>query len=104
MRRVLWSPRGLKLFEREVVGHVTKEGQTVARRVLGDIERTLKLLAERPIGRPGRIQGTYEKSVVGQPTIVAYAFLPRDDGAADDLLVLRIIHTARDWPPGRWPR
>jgi len=55
-------------------------------------------------GRPGRIAGTYEKSVIGQPYIIAYALLPRDDGQADDILILRVIHTSRDWPPGRWPR
>jgi toxin ParE1/3/4 len=96
VRRLIWSPRGLALYEHEVLDYLAKEGEAVARRVRHDIERTILLLAERPIGRPGRIQGTYEKSVVGQPYIVAYAFVARDDGAADDLLILRIIHTVRD--------
>lgn len=72
--------------------------------ILHDIRRTIELLATRPIGRPGRVPGTYEKSVVGRPYVVVYGFRPRDDGAIDDLLIVRIIHTARDWPPGRWPR
>ena len=70
----------------------------------GDIERATELLAQRPIGRPGRIAGTYEKSVIGQPYIIAYALLPRDDGQADDILILQVIHTSRDWPSGRWPQ
>ena len=104
MRRVLWSPRGLALYERDVLDHLDKQGESVARRVKGDIERTLQVLAQRPIGRSGRISGTYEKTVVGQPYVVAYALLARDDGAPDDVLILRIIHTARDLPAGRWPR
>ena len=48
--------------------------------------------------------GTYEKSVTGQPYIIAYGFARRDDGGEDDLVILRVVHTARDWPPGRWPR
>ena len=82
MRRVLWSPRGLILYERDAA----------ARRVRSDIERSIQMLAQRPIGRPGRISGTYEKSVVGQPYVIAYAFLPRDDGGEDDVLILRITY------------
>ena len=104
MRRVLWSPSGLALYEREVLDWLDTLGEGTARRVRGDIERAVEVLAQRPIGRPGRISGTYEKSVVGQPYIIAYALLPRDDGEADDILILRVIHTSRDWPAGRWPR
>jgi toxin ParE1/3/4 len=104
LRRVLWSPHGLALYEREVLDYLAKQGDNALRRVRGDIERAIELLAQRPIGRPGRISGTYEKSVVGQPYIIAYALQPRDDGEDDDVLIQRIIHTARDWPPGRWPR
>ena len=104
MRRVLWSPRGLALYERDVLDHLDKQGESVMRRVRGDIERAIQVLAQRPIGRPGRISGTYEKSVVGQPYVIAHTLLAREDGAADDVVILRIVHTSRDWPPGRWPR
>ena len=104
MRRVLWSPRGLALYERDVLDYLAKQGESVTRRVRGDIERTIQVLAQRPIGRSGRISGTYEKPVVGQPYVIAYSLVPRDDGGEDDVLILRVIHTARDWPPGRWPR
>src|SRR5262245_29644116 len=104
MRRVLWSPLGLALYERDVLDYLDTQGESTVRRVRSDIERAIQLLAQRPIGRPGRISGTYEKSVIGQPYIIAYTLLPRDDGEEDDVLIQRIIHTARDWPPGRWPR
>jgi plasmid stabilization system protein ParE len=92
------------LYEREVLDWLDALGESAAQRVRGDIERAIEVLAQRPIGRPGRIAGTYEKSVVGQPNIIAYALLPRDDGGIDDVLILRVIHTSRDWPPGQWPR
>jgi plasmid stabilization system protein ParE len=104
VRRLLWSPRALALYERDVLDHLDKQGESVMRRVRSDIERAIQVLAQRPIGRPGRISGTYEKSVVGQPYVIAYTLLPREDGAADDVVILRIVHTSRDWPPGHWPR
>ena len=104
MRRVIWSPRGLALYERDVLDYLANHGETVLRRVRGDIERTVELLAQRPIGRPGRMAGTYEKLVAGQPYVIAYALVPRDDGGEDDIVILRVVHTARDWPAGRWPR
>lgn len=104
MRRVVWSARGRMLFDRDVTGFLDGLSESTARKLRMDIDRTISLLAERPIGRPGRVSGTYEKSIVGQPYIIAYGFLPREDGAPDDLLILRVVHTARDWPPGRRPR
>lgn len=104
MRRVLWSPLGLALYERDVLDYLETQGEGAMRRVRSDIDRAIQVLAQRPIGRPGRISGTYEKSVVGQPYVIAYTLLPRDDGEADDILIMRIVHTSRDWPPGRWPR
>lgn len=90
MRRVLWSPQGLTLYERYVLDHLHTHSESAAARVRNDIERTIQGLAQRPIGRPGRISGTYEKSVVGQPYVIAYMLLSRDDGAADDILILHI--------------
>src|SRR5262249_40215386 len=104
MRRVLWSPHGLALHEREVLDYHAQQGEGVTRRVRSDIERAVQLLAQRPIGRPGRISGTYEKLVLGQPYFIAYSLLPRDDGGEDDILILRVVHTSREWPAGRPPR
>lgn len=104
MRQVIWPPRGLALYERDVLDHLARQGPGALQRVRGDIERAVEGLAIRATGRPGRVAGTYEKSVAGQPYIIAYSFARPDDGAEDDLVILRVVHTARDWPPGRWPR
>jgi len=104
LRRVSWSPRAAALYRSEVLNYLEQQSETALRRVRSDIERAIELLSQRPIGRPGRVSGTYEKSVVGQPYIIAYSLHPRNDGEEDDLVILRIVHTSRDWPPGRWPR
>ena len=104
MRRIIWSPRATATYRREVLDYLEQQGEAALRRVRGDIERTIEILSQRPLGRPGRIPGTYEKLVVGQPYIVVYTLMPSDDGGEDDLVIMRIVHTARDWPPGCWPR
>jgi plasmid stabilization system protein ParE len=53
-------------------------------------------------GRPGRVAGTYEKSVTGLRYIIAYALTRRGD--REIVSILRVIHTARDWPDEEWPR
>ena len=104
MRRVIWSPRAAARYRSEVLDYLEQQGEATLRRVRGDIERTIDVLSQRPVGRPGRVSGTYEKLVVGQPYIIVYSLHPSDDGGEDDLVIMRIVHTSRDWPPGRWPR
>ena len=60
-------------------------------------------LAHMSTGRPGRGAGAYEKVVSGIPYIVAYA-IDAAPGGRDSSTVLRIIHTARNWPEGGWPQ
>jgi plasmid stabilization system protein ParE len=81
---------------------IAEKNPKAAEKIAREIRRAVELLAEIPIGRPGRVQGTYEKLVVGRPYIIAYSLEPRP-GTPEDLVILRIIHTARHWPPGRWP-
>ena len=59
-------------------------------------------LGEMATGRPGRVAGTYEKSVTGLRYIIAYALTRRGD--REIVSILRVIHTARDWPDEEWPR
>lgn len=66
----------------------------VDQRIIAAIEK----LAERPIGRVGRVEGTYEKSVSKTSLIIAYLL---DD---DVIHVVRIIHAKRNWLEGEWPK
>jgi plasmid stabilization system protein ParE len=49
------------------------------------------------------VSGTYEKSVDGLPYVVAYALRQTGEGT-EDVVILRVIHTSRNWPVGGWPR
>lgn len=53
-------------------------------------------------GRPGRVAGSYEKPVARLPYIIAYALALQR--GREVVAILRVIHTARDWPEQGWPR
>ena len=59
------------------------------------------VVGERAVGRPGRVSGTYEKSVSGLPYVLAYCIDTL--GGQETIFVLRVIHTARHWPGEAWP-
>lgn len=98
MRHVQWSHDALDDLERQVV-HIAKDSPAAARRIAKRLRETGDALGEFATGRPGRVSGTYEKSVSRLPYIVAYAL--SDDDAV--LTVLHVIHTSRNWLPDEWP-
>ncbi len=100
-RPVLWSRDALDDLKSQIA-RIAAENPAAARRVADRISATCAALGDRPIGRVGRIAGTYEKSVVGLPFIVAYALGLR--AGAETVSILRVIHSARDWPAGSWPK
>lgn len=67
--------------------------------MLNAIRNTGNALADFATGHPGRVTGTYEKSVTRLPYIIAYAL--SEDGR--DLVILRVIHTSRNWVADQWP-
>ena len=60
-------------------------------------------LGEMATGRPGRRSGTYEKVVTRLPYILAYALRP-DPDLGESVVILRVVHTARDWPGDGGPK
>ena len=102
MRRpVSWSRDALDDFK-EQIAYIAAENPTAARRVTDALHATAQALSEMPTGRPGRVTGTYEKSVTGLPYIIAYA-LTREAGR-ETVSIIRVVHTARDWQDESWPR
>lgn len=96
MRTILWSQAALTDFE-DTAAYLAARDLQAARLVTGRIDAAIRQLAEMPSGRPGRVPGTYEKSVLRTPYIIAYT-------VADRMIVnLRVIHGNRDWPEGTWP-
>jgi toxin ParE1/3/4 len=99
--KVVWSATALRVFER-LIAYIAARNPDTAARIAALIDRTARELGALQIGRHGRVAGTYEKIVSGLPYVMAYAIAPSP--AADGVVILRIIHGARNWPPGQWPR
>ncbi len=96
MRRVVWSDSARHEL-REAIRYIADDDPAAARFVRDRIDRTVALLAKRPIGRQGRVAGTYEKLVLKTSYILAYAI------SGDTIILLHLIHDHRDWPEATWP-
>jgi plasmid stabilization system protein ParE len=100
IRSVLWSRDALDDLKKQLV-YIAADDPITASRVVDRLRKAAAQLEDFATGRPGRVTGTYEKSVVGLPYIIAYEIVPRDAGEV--IAILRVIHTARDWPEETWP-
>lgn len=98
MKHVQWSDDALADLEEQVI-YIAKDNLAAARRVAKRVRETGNALGQFATGHPGRVAGTYEKSVARLPYIIAYA-LSEDERI---LTILRVIHAARDWQTGEWP-
>lgn len=97
-RPVLWSRRALDDIKQQV-DFIAWDNPIAADRIEAQLRKTGEALGLIPTGRPGRAAGTYEKSVTRLPYVIVYALL--DGGAGESVVILRVIHTARDW--SSWP-
>ena len=100
MRPVVWSDKARRDYF-EILRYLAKDNPDAAMKVVDAIEKAGNGLGERATGRPGRVTGTYEKSVPRLPYIIAYALTA--SRGREVVAILRIIHTARNWPVGEWP-
>lgn len=101
MRRpVLWSRDALDDLKKQLI-YIAADDPVAASRVIVRLREAAAGLEDFATGRPGRVSGTYEKSVTGLPYIIAYDIILRDAGEA--IAILRVIHTARNWPDETWP-
>ena len=100
-RPVRWSRAALDDLKAQVA-YIAAENPAAAQRIAERIRQTCAALGEMATGRPGRVPGTYEKSAARLPYIVAYALIRK--GSREVFSILRVIHTARDWPDDEWPR
>ena len=97
-RAVAWSRAALDDLKAQV-SYIARDNPA-ARRVAATIRKTGDALTDFATGHPGRVIGTYEKSVGGLPYIIVYAIDVR--GNEGTIVVLHVIHTARDWRDGDW--
>jgi plasmid stabilization system protein ParE len=77
------------------------DNPAAARRVADRIREQGEALGDFATGKPGRVTGTYEKAIGRLPYIVSYALRPIS--GRESVIILRVIHTARDWPAEEWP-
>lgn len=97
-RTVEWSPKAnTDLLDQ--LAYIAADNPSGVDNILDRIQKTADALGEFATGHPGRFAGTYEKTIRGLPYILAYA-LTDDDRTVS---IVRLIHTARDWPEGDWP-
>ena len=99
-RSVTWSRAALDDIK-EQVAFIAQNNPAAARRVADRLRQAGKALGEMATGRPGRVTGTYEKSVPRLPYIIAYELRPIT--GRESVVIVRVIHTSRDWPAEEWP-
>jgi toxin ParE1/3/4 len=99
-RTVQWSRYALDDLKGQIT-YSAADNPKAARRVAERIRTAGEALGDIPTGRPGRVAGTYEKSVSGLPYVIAYSIDVQ--GEREVVSILRVIHTARDWPSEGWP-
>lgn len=93
MRGVIWSERAIHQYE-GAIDYLAEHNPDAAEQLAERIENTISMLAQRPIGRPGQRDGTYEKRVLRTRYLIVYALVGGSDG---DLQILRIYHMAQNW-------
>ncbi len=98
--RIRWSRKALDDLK-DQIAFIAKDNPQAARKVSARIRATANLIATKPVGRAGRVTGTWEKSVTGLAYVVAYTVIAK--AGTETLIILRVIHTARHWENERWP-
>lgn len=98
MNTVRWSRDALNDAKAQVA-YISADNPLAAQKVLDRLNLAAEALGRRLTGRQGRVTGSYEKSVTGVPYILCYEVWPDDT-----IYILRVIHTARDWPSGAFPK
>jgi toxin ParE1/3/4 len=92
--RITWLPRArtdLSHARQYIKQHNSKSAQ----RVYAAIRSAVGRIANAPhLGRPGRVARTRELVVPHTAFIVAYSVV------GDRLVILAVIHGAREWPEG----
>jgi toxin ParE1/3/4 len=97
-RRIEWAQSALADLLSQIE-YIASDNPDAAARVAAAIRKTGNELGNFATGHPGRVSGTYEKSVRGLPYVIAYALSDGDTAVS----ILRVIHTARSWPVEAWP-
>ncbi len=97
--RLVWDDQALRDLV-EIRRYIAERNPQAAERVAQRLRAALAYLPDRPrMGRTGRVPGTREFVFTDLPYIGVY----RIDEGRDTLEILRIVHTARFYPPAEQP-
>jgi toxin ParE1/3/4 len=96
-RRISWSAKASADYHGQLE-FIAEENPNNADLVDQRLMAAIDLLSEMPVGRAGRVAGTYEKPVTRTSLIIAYRV------TSETLHIIRIIHAKRNWPEGGWPK
>jgi toxin ParE1/3/4 len=99
-RPVRWFRPALDDLKQQV-SYIAADNPEAARRIADRIRDAGNDLGSFATGRHGRVAGTYEKSVPRLPYMIAYSI--NLIHGRETISIVRIIHTARDWPVDEWP-
>jgi addiction module RelE/StbE family toxin len=90
--KLAWSP--LALSDRDAIfTHIERDNPAAAVTVDERIVAAVRRLRDFPeIGRPGRVSGTRELVIAGTPYVAAYAI------TETTIRILRVLHSAQQWP------
>jgi plasmid stabilization system protein ParE len=100
LRTLGWTDAALDDFDSQIA-YIAADNPHAATSVAERILSAADGLCFMPTGRRGRVSGTYEKVITGAPYILAYTV--EDDHGDGRILILHVIHTARNWPEETWP-
>ncbi len=94
MMELFWTPEATQ--DRDEIYDYIEADNPAAALALDELfaEKAGRLVDHPGLGRPGRVAGTREL-VAHQNYILVY------DVAGELVRVLRVLHAARQWPPGR---
>lgn len=96
MNRLLWRPSALD-DRAAIMAHIAPDNPAAAIALDEAFEDKAELARQRPtLYRPGRVPGTRE--LVVRPT---YVMVYQHDPHARTVTVLRVLHTAQQWPDDR---
>ena len=101
MRDVFWTSSGLSDLI-DILEWIAHDEPAAARDVVARLEAAGEALGFMATGRKGRVPGTYEKVVTGLPWIVVYS-ISKEPHGREKIVILRVIHGRRDWPPRTTP-
>jgi toxin ParE1/3/4 len=90
VREVIWSDYA-SIQYLAALRYLAERNEPAAAKLAERIQAALRDLANRPIGRPGQAEGTFEKIVAKTPYLLVFELV------GDELRVLRLFHMSQDW-------